>query len=166
MGWLAITRKNEIIREGDGITESNPGGGRPVDAGNNNELIVVGAEEYGHKVAIDLVNGVVALDFDSIGVQNGTIELTNARFIFSICEETNIVGEFKHRRTSKPDKAGNYTIDYEPLIFRPIWFNRMISTLPGPVIVIGAQVTTPKEQGRRNIKKMVSLFPDGRVGIS
>lgn len=166
MGWFAITKEYKILREEEGITEDNPGGGRPVDAGNNNELLAIGASEYGHSIAVDLVNGVIALDFDSIGVQNGTIELTNTKFAFSICEETNIVGEFQHRKTTRPNKAGDYLITYEPIIFRPIWFNRMISTLPGPVIVIGAQTTTPKEQGRRNIKKIVSLFPDGRVGIS
>jgi len=166
MGWLAITSQYKLLKEEDGITEENPGGGRPVDAGNNGELLAVGAQEYGHSVLIDLVDGVITIDFDSIGIQNGTIEVSNPRFVFSICEETSIVGEYKHRKTTKPDKTGNYTIIYDPMVFRPIWFNRIISTLPGAVVVVGAQTTTPSAQGRRNIKKIVSLFPDGRVGLS
>jgi len=106
------------------------------------------------------------LDPDGLEIQNGTVSMTNSRAVLYMCEETNILGEFKHRKTTKPDKAGNYTIDYLPMLFRPIWFNRHISTLPAPVIVMGAQTTTPSDQGKRNIKKMISLFPDGRVGIS
>lgn len=166
MGWIAITRENKILREEDGITENNPGGGRPVEAGNNNELIAIGIKEYGHSVAIDLVNGVVAIGWDDMSVQNGTVELHNIKFMFTICEETNIVGEFKHRKTTKPDKKGDYLITYSDMIFRPIWFMRHISTLPAPVHVIGVQTTTPREQGKRNIKKVISLFPDGRIGIS
>lgn len=165
MGWIAITRDYKILREEEGITEDNPGGGRPVQLGIDNELLIVGAQAYGNSVAVDLVNGQVAIGWDTIGVQNGTIEI-NPKFVFSLCEETNILGEYQHTKKTKPDKAGNYFIDYQPMIFRPIWFNRVISTLPAPVVVIGAQVTTPKEQGRKNIKKMVSLFPDGRLGIS
>jgi len=166
MGWLAITKDFKILREEDGITEDNPGGGRPVELGNTGGLRLCAVEGNGHKVAVDLINGVIAVDYDRLGVQNETIELENANLIFSICEETNIVGEFKHRKTTRPDKAGNFFITYEDMVFRPIWFTRNISTLPGPVLVVGAQTTTPKEQGRRNIKKIVSLFPDGRVGIS
>lgn len=166
MGWIAITKENKILREEDGITEDNPGGGRPVDLGNENKLLVIAAKEYGHSVAIDLVNGVIALDFEDLGVQNGTIELHNAKAIFTICEETNIVGEFKHRKTTRPKKNGDYLITYEDMVFRPIWFTRHISALPAPIIVIGAQTTTPSEQGKRNIKKIVSLYPDGRIGIS
>lgn len=166
MGWIAITKQHQFLREEDGITEANPGGGRPVQLGIDGGLIVAGDEAYGHKIAVDLVGGVVAIDYDTIGVQNGTIELSGAKLVFSICDETNIVGEFQHIKTTKPDKAGNYLITYEPMVFRPIWFRRNISTLPGPVIVIGAQTTTPKGQGKKNIKRMVSLFPDGRIGIS
>jgi len=154
MGWLAITKDFKILREEDGITEDNPGGGRPVELGNTGGLRLCAVEGNGHKVAVDLINGVIAVDYDRLGVQNETIE------------QTNIVGEFKHRKTTRPDKAGNFFITYEDMVFRPIWFTRNISTLPGPVLVVGAQTTTPKEQGRRNIKKIVSLFPDGRVGIS
>lgn len=165
-GWFAITKDYKFIAEWQGITEDNPGGGRPVELGNSGGLIVCGVVGNGHQVAVDLINGQIALGFDRVGVQNGTIELDNLKLIFSICEETNILGEMKHRKTTKPDKKGDYFITYDPMIFRPIWFTRQINTLPGPVYVIGAQTTTPREMGRRNIKKMVSLFPDGRVGIS
>lgn len=164
-GWFAITKDFKILRESEGITKDNPGGGRPVALGNEDGLRVCGASAYGHTVAIDLINGVIALDFDNLGIQNETIEI-NPKVAFSICEETNVVGEFKHRKTTKPKKNGDYLITYEDMIFRPIWFNRIISTLPGPVVVIGAQTTTPREQGKRNIKKIISLFPDGRIGIS
>lgn len=164
-GWFAITKDDKLLREVDGITEDNPGGGRPVELGNDGGLKICGVVGYGHSVAVDLINGQIALGFDTLGIQNGTVEI-NPSFVFSICEETNIVGEYKHRKTTKPKKNGDYLITYEDLVFRPIWFNRNISTLPGPVIVIGAQTTTPREQGKRNIKKIVSLFPDGRIGIS
>jgi hypothetical protein len=165
MGWIAITKDFQLLREynEDG---THSGLGRPVEAGNKNELIIVGAIEYNHSVAVDLVNGLIAIDFTSIGVQNGTIELDNPKVVFTICEETNIVGEYAHRKPGKPDKDGNYLITYSPMIFRPIWFNRMLTTLGGAIIVVGAQTTTPKSQGRKNVKKIVSLFPDGRIGIS
>jgi hypothetical protein len=116
-------------------------------------------------VAVDLVNGSIALDWTRLGVQNGSVELENPKIVFSICEETNIVGEFLHRVESEVAENGGYTIDYQPMIWRPIWFKRHVSTLPGPVIVVGAQTTTPKDQGGRNVKKLISLYPDGRIGI-
>lgn len=147
--------------------EKVPGlNGRPVDLGNNGGLRLAGGSEYGHTVAVDLRDGILFLDPDNLEIQNGTVSLVNAKAILYMCEETNILGEFKHMKTTKPDKLGYYNIEYFPILFRPIWFNRHISTLPGPVIVIGAQTTTPSHQGKRNIKKMISLFPDGRVGIS
>lgn len=159
-----------LVREEDGPEKWNqlvPGlNGRPVELGNNGGLRVAGATEYGHTVAVDLRDGILFIDPDNIEIQNDTVSLAGSKAIFYMCEETNILGEFKHRKTTKPDKQGNYFATYDPMIFRPIWFNRIISTLPAPVIVIGAQTTTPSDQGKRNIKKMVSLFPDGRVGIS
>lgn len=166
MGWVAITQDYKLLQEEDGITEFNPGGGRPVAMGNKNKLRVVGASAYGHSVAVDLLNGVIALDYTRIGVQNETIELENVKNFIAICDETAIVGEMKKRKATIPDEDGNYYMTYTDLIWRPIWFNRMISTLPGPVVVIGAQTTLPKDQGGRRIKKLVSLFPDGRIGIS
>lgn len=166
MGWLAITKDSKILREEEGITEDNPGGGRPVELGNEGGLLAIGVEGNGHKVAIDLTHGLVAIDYETLGVQNGTVELGSPKLIFSICEETNIVAEYQHRKTTRPKKNGDYFIEYSPMEFRPIWFTRHISTLPGPVLVVGAQTTTPREQGRRNIKKIISLFPDGRIGIS
>lgn len=164
-GWFAITKELKILQENDGITEDNPGGGRPVDLGNEGGLLLAGYRGYGHSVAVDLINGILFLDYDFIKLQNNSLEI-NARTVLYMCEETNILGEYKHRKTTKPRKNGDYFITYDPMIFRPIWFNRHISTLPGPVYVMGAQTTTPSSEGKRNIKKMVSLYPDGRVGIS
>lgn len=170
MGWFAVTKDKVYVREDEGLDawrEKVPGlEGRPVDLGNNGGLLIAGEEEYGHKVAVDLVKGIIVIDFDSLDIQGGNIAVDNPRAILYMCEETNILGEFQHRKTTKPDKQGNYLITYDPMIFRPIWFRRHISTLPGPVVVMGAQTTTPSDQGKRNVKKMVSLFPDGRVGIS
>jgi hypothetical protein len=162
-GWLAITRNYELLRENNEDGTSS-GQGRPVDAGNNNELLIIGDSEYGHSVAVDLVNGMIAIDWTNFGIQNETVEI-DPKIVFAICEETNIIGEYQHRTESEVAEDGGYTIEYSPMIWRPIWFKRMISTLPGPVIVIGAQTTLPVEYGGRNIKKLVSLFPDGRLGI-
>ena len=165
MGWVAITRDGRLLRE---INEdgSPSGQGRPVQMGLDNELRVVAADEYGHSVAVDLDSGVIAIDYTRLAIQNGTVEIDGTKAYLWICEETNIVGEYKERITTDPDEIGNYLIDYKPIIWRPIWFNRMISTLPGAVVVIGAQTTLPKDLGGHNIQKMVSLFPDGRVGIA
>lgn len=164
-GWIAITRNGRLL------TENNPDGtptgiGRPVQAGIDNELKVIGTSDYGHSVAVDLDNGILALDYTSIGVQNGSVEITEARSFLWICDETNILGEYKERIATDPDKDGNYTIEYKDLIWRPIWFNRVISTMAAPVLVIGAQVTLPPDYGSKNMQKIVSLYPDGRVGIS
>ena len=166
MGWKAITKNFEILTElnEDG---SGTGLGRPVDAGNNNELLAVAQEAYGHAVYVDLTNGIIVLDYSAIGIQNGTIEVHNPRTVLTICDETSIVGELQHTFSTDPDVDGNFFTRFEPLIWRPIWFMRHIDTLPGgPIQVIGAQTTLPITQGERNVKLFVSLFPDGRVGIS
>ena len=164
-GWVAITRAGEFLREynEDG---SGSGMGRPVEAGNNNELRVIATSAYGHSVAVDLDKGLIALDYTRLGLQNGTVEIENVKSFLYICEETAIIGDLQHRYTTEPDEVGTYLITWEDLIWRPIWFNRHISTVNGQVICIGAQTTTPEDQGKRNVKKLVSLFPDGRVGIS
>lgn len=169
MGWTAIYRiGDKVVREEDGV-------GRPVDAGNNGELAVIAQEGYGHKVAVDLVNGVICLGFDSIGSQNGTIELVNPGAFLWICEETNIVGDYKHI-TSEPmtddeivaqgrpsGEPGWLKNTYSEVVWRPIWFSRVTAGVPA--YCIGAQTTTPDGQGGRNVKKLVTLFADGRVGI-
>lgn len=164
-GWVAVSRDGRFFSENN--PDGTPSGqGRPVQMGIDNELKVVGTSGYGHSVAVDLDNGIIALDWTMLGVQNGSVEIEGARSFLWICDETNILGEYKERIATKPDKQGNYTVDYKDLIWRPIWFNRVISTMPGPVLVIGAQVTLPPDYGGKNMQKIVSLFPDGRVGIS
>jgi hypothetical protein len=167
MGWIAITRKGELLREEDGL-------GRPVDAGNNGELIIVAQEDYGRSVAVDLINGIIAIDYESIGVQNGTIELANPKLMFWICDETNIVGELKHvEQIFTPAVAEDGSDSFvrtdilHDLQWRPIWFTRHTNTLLGSfqVKVIGAQVTLPEEYNGKNVKRLVSIFSDGRIGI-
>lgn len=170
MGWIAITRNNEILREEDGI-------GRPVEAGNNDELLAVAQEDFGHKVLVDLINGAIILEYDTLGVQNGSIEFTGAKVIFLICEETNIVGEYKHLRQEFVDyrdedgrkilQDGRYVKVRNDILtdlqWRPIWFTRVIGGIPTKII--GAQTTTPEIQGAKNVKKLISIFADGRLGI-
>ena len=172
--WFTITRKGDLIKE---YNDDGTPNGRPVDAGNNGELLVVGEEDFGHKVAVDLENGVIIVDFDSIGIQNGTLEIAGPRSIFHICDETNVIGEFRHiKQEFVPFKEnGKYVRDENkrkvmvrndiltPLAWRPIWFTRY--TNGNPTKVIGAQVTMPETQGGHNKKKLVSIFSDGRLGI-
>lgn len=171
MGWIAITKGFEILRE-----ETH---GRPVQAGEEGNLLVIAQEDFGHRVAIDLVNGIVFVDYDDLSVQNGTVGIANDKMRFVICEETNIVGELAHveqRLDWHRDESGKKVLDPEtgrflqvrsdiltPLTWRPIWFTRW--TNGQPTKVIGAQTTLPKEYGGRNVKKMISLFGDGRLGI-
>ena len=53
MGWKAFTKDGEYLSE-----ETH---GRPVQAGEEGSLAVIAQEDYGHKVSIDLINGVIAL---------------------------------------------------------------------------------------------------------
>jgi hypothetical protein len=189
MGWKAIYKDLTVVSEDDGVA-------RPVQDGQDGKLIIVAQEDYGHSVAIDLVNGLVALEYTHLGVQNGTIEIS-ASVIFAICDETNVVGEFKELdqtfepwyKCSENDDEGSTlqepcpnghqrhpvlhedgsqamvrTDTLSELKWRPIWFTR--HTVPGGVTkVIGAQVTLPESQGNKNIKKLISIFEDGRIGI-
>ena len=168
MGWIAITKKGEIIREDDNLV------GRPVDAGNNGELLIAAQEDYGHKVAVDLINGIIAIDYERLGVQNGTIELDSPKLTFAINDETNIAGDLFHiEHTYVPAKAEDGSDSYvrndhvTPLTWRPIWFTRHTSTPVGAfaIKVIGAQTTLPKENNEKNLKKLICLYPDGRIGI-
>lgn len=176
MGWKAITKDGEVYQEGD----PNPArGGRPVAKGEEGSLAVIAQEDFGHNIAVDLYYGVIAIDYDSLGMQNGTIELSNPRVMLWICEETTIVGELANMKTEyipyEDDKGRRY-IDPSskeliqvrndtiiPLVWRPIWFTRVTNGIPTKVI--GAQTTLPIEYGGRNVKKMVSIFADGRLGI-
>lgn len=171
MGWIAITRQFEILREEDGI-------GRPVQLGNEDGLIAIAQEDYGHTVLVDLINGRIFVGYESpLTMQNGTIEINSPDFMFYICDETNIVGELTHVKRElvyardadgkriledgKYVKVRNDTLT--PLTWRPIWFTRMTNGIPTKVI--GAQTTLPAAHGGTNIKKLVSLFSDGRVGL-
>lgn len=157
MGWIAVYRNGKIEKEDD------PGVGRPVQAGENGELMAIAQEDYGNKVAIDLINGIILIGYDAITVQNGTVEVQNPKTFLRICEETNIVGDYRHRTETEPDGAGNYTIDYHSLVWRPIWFSRITNGVATKII--GTQTTTPTLQGEKNVKKLISLFSDGTVGI-
>lgn len=171
MGWRAITKEGEELRE-----ETH---GRPVQAGEEGKLLVIAQEDYLHSIAVDLVNGVIAIDYDGLQVQNGTVEISNPKVFLHICDETNLVGEFRHlerkfefardedgKKVLHEGKFVKVRTDYlTPLTWRPIWFSRNISTIPAPIKCIGAQVTLPKEQGGHNVKKLISIFPDGRLGI-
>lgn len=170
MGWIAITKDGETLRE-----ETH---GRPVLAGEEGKLLVIAQEDYGHSVAVDLINGIIALDYKSLGLQNNTVELDSPQSMLWICDETTIVGElaeYDYRMDDFIDESGNKIITSDgtffqvktdiltPLIWRPIWFSRVTNGVPTKVI--GAQTTLPVEQGGGNVKKMVSLFVDGRIGI-
>lgn len=165
MGWKAITKNLEILSE-QNEDGSGTGLGRPVDAGNQGELLGIAQEDYGRSIYIDLGNGIIVLDYAKLSIQNTTIELDNPREVLYICDETNIVGDFLHMDTTEPDKEGNVINTFRPLFWRPIWFMRHISNLPGPVHVIGAQTTLPESQGGKNVQKIVNIYPDGRLGIS
>jgi hypothetical protein len=49
-------------------------------------------------------------------------------------------------------------------VWRPIWFTRVTN---GTILtkIVGLQTTLGVPYKRKNIKKMISLFEDGRVGI-
>lgn len=157
MGWLAIDKNYNFIREGEV--------GRPVQEGEEGNLIFIGQEDFGHKVGVDLINGVLLIDYDEVGIQNGTIEI-NPKTVIFLCDETNIIGELIDvtRGRGRPTKEGVVRQNIKTMQWRPIWFTRNTSGIITKVI--GAQTTLTKTFGGKNIKKMVSLFEDGRLGIS
>ena len=55
MGWKAFFK--------DGTTMSEGVDGRPVQAGDEGLLWFITQEDYGHKVLVELINGVIVLDF-------------------------------------------------------------------------------------------------------
>lgn len=157
MGWFSISKKGKILREDQD--------GRPVKAGEDGELAFIGQEDYGHKVGVDLLGGNIIIDWEGdINVQNGTIEIGDSKTIFTICDETNIVGDLVDVvAITEPDINGWYQNVINPIPWRPIWFSRVTNGIPTKVI--GAQATLPEQYGGKNIKKLVSLFVDGRIGI-
>lgn len=157
MGWIAITKDGEELRE-----ETH---GRPVAAGEEGNLLLIAQEDYGHKVAIDLTQGLVFIDYDFLTVENGYLEVTGAKLSFFITDETNIVGHIGLESHTEPDAEGWYGISYYRPLWRPIWFTRY--TNGEPTKVIGAQTTLEGEQyNGRNIKKMICLFTNGFIGIN
>src|ERR1041385_2367027 len=171
MGWRSISKTGEIRYEG----HENPElGGRPVAQGEEGNLLFIEQEDYGHRVGIDLVHGVILIDYDGqpTSYQNGTVEIHGTpKTTLWMADETSIVGEMFHIEstyTLKLDEKGRKihddngklvqikTDNLVPLTFRPIWFSRHISALPAPVKVIGLQTTLPELQDGANVKKMVS----------
>jgi hypothetical protein len=170
MGWKAVTIEGEILSEDMPI-------GRPIALVEEGTIRVIMQEDFGHKVAVDLINGIIAIDYEDFSVQNKVVELHNTKLQFWICEETTIVAELRHlERRHDPvlDENGVQKLrdgnpwfeqtDYlTSLTWRPIWFTRW--TNGSPTKCIGAQTTLPELQGGRNVKKVISLFQDGRIGI-
>jgi hypothetical protein len=155
MGWIAY------FKDGRVLTEEKDG--RPVQAGEEGELLAIAQEDFHHRVCIDLVHGIIFLDYDSIGQQNGTLEITGWNTMLYICDDTNVVGELFHVDKGEPDAEGWYSQEVRPLVWRPIWFTRYTNNVPAKII--GAQTTLPDVYGGHNVKKMVTLFSDGRMGI-
>lgn len=155
MGWIAYYPDGTIVSEDTH--------GRPVQDGQDGKLRVIIQEDYGHKVGIDLVNGVIFIDYESIDFQNGTFGVGNPKIVLYVCDETNIAGELFDVIASEPDSEGWFENTIVPLQWRPIWFTRITSGIPTKVI--GLQTTLPEAHGNKNVKKMISLFVDGRIGI-
>lgn len=139
---------------------SGTGLGRPLDK----ELSFIGAEEYNHKVGVDLVNGAIIIDYQELGIQNGTTEIHSPKLVMYICDETNrLFGVLDVQRISEPDRDGNYINSVKALVWRPISFTRWTNGVP--TYVVGAQTTLPENYGGKNVKKLISLYDDGSIGI-
>ena len=158
MGWIAYHKDGTITREG---TE-----GRPVQAGEEGQLRMIIQEDYGHKVAVDLINGVIIIDYGEIDAQGGNIAVSNPNTVLYVCDETTVVGNLTKVRKTRPNKEGNFEYKHSPFEWRPIWFSRVFGyDSQSAVKVIGLQTTLGSPYKRRNVKKMVSIFPDGSLGI-
>jgi hypothetical protein len=155
MGWIAYHK--------DGTITSEDKDGRPVQAGEEGNLLAIVQEDFNHRIFVDLINGVIIIDCDTITVQNGTFEIINPKAVLYICDETNIVGELFHLEKGEPDKDGWFEQAITPIKWRPIWFTRVTNGVPAKII--GAQATLPEEYGGHNVKKYVVLFNNGKVGI-
>jgi len=120
-------------------------------------------EDFGHKVAVDLINGVILIDYSEWGIQNGTVEIHSPQAVFYICDETNIIANLFDIETTEPNSEGVIYNAFIPIEWRPIWFTRVSAGIPTKVI--GAQTTLPANEGGKNIKKLVSIFQFGALGI-
>ena len=156
MGWTAYFKTGEVFNESEH--------GRPVQAGEEGNLKLIVQEDYGHKIALDLVNGVIIIDYDALDLQGGNVAVSNPKCILYVCDETNIVGDLFKVKKGKPDKEGWFSQTTIPFVWRPIWFTR--HTNEGQTKVIGLQTTLGAPYRRKNVKKLVSMFDDGRIGIS
>lgn len=155
MGWIAYHKDGTITREGEHA--------RPVKEGEEGLLRAIAQEDFHHKVFIDLINGVIVIEYDEIDAQGGNIGVSNPGVILNVCEETSIVGELTKVKKTRPNKEGWFNYKQEPYIWRPIWFTR--HTPINITKVVGLQTTLGQPYKRKNIKKLVSLFDDGRIGI-
>lgn len=155
MGWIAYHKDGTITQE-----EKD---GRPVKAGEEGNLKLIVQEDFGHRVVIDLINGVIILDCDEVTVQNETIEIANPKSILYVCDETNIVGDLFDLVNSEPDEEGWFSQTIVPINWRPIWFTRVTNGIPAKIV--GMQATLPEVYGGKNVKKLITLFYDGRIGI-
>src|SRR4051812_27224491 len=147
MGWRAFFR--------DGTEKSEGTDGRPVQDGDEGLLAAIAQEDYGHNVAVDLNRGIIAIDYESISMNNGTVELVNPKTFLWVCDETNVVGDMFHLRQEfvdfRDEDGKRVLVDgrypkvrndiLTPLTWRPIWFTRV--TMGIPTKVIGAQTTLP-----------------------
>lgn len=159
MGWIAYHKDGTILQEGSGH-------GRPVQAGDEGQLRFIVQEDYGNRVGVDLTNGVIVIGFDQIEIQNDTLAIHNPRTILHVADETSVISELTKVRKTRPDKDGNFDYKHEPFKWRPIWFSRVFGyASETPVKVIGLQTTLGTPYKRKNIKKLVSLLPDGRIAI-
>ena len=155
MGWISYHKDGTVLNEGEH--------GRPVQAGEEGQLSFIVQEDFGHKVAVDLLNGVILIDYDEVDAQGGNIAVSNPKVVLYVCDETNIIADLFGVHKSRPNKEGWFKQTTIPFKWRPIWFTRMTNGVPTKVI--GVQTTLGTPYKRKNIKKLVSLFSDGRLGI-
>lgn len=176
-GWRSISKSGEERYEGH---EDVALGGRPVDAGEEGNLLLIEQHDYGHRVCVDLVHGIILIDYEeAITLQGNSVEAKNPKTVLFVCDDTNILYEYKHLKQefvlARSDSGGKVHDKMGRLVkvrndiltdltMRPIWFTRYTNGVPTKVI--GIQTTTPEEMGGRNVKMLVSLFQDGKIGIS
>lgn len=103
------------------------------------------------------------MDYETLGYQNGTVEISGVKEYIFICDDTNIGSDLFHLDKSEPDEQGWFSQTTRPLAWRPIWFTRTTNGVPAKVI--GAQTTLPEEFGGRNLKAQITLYADGRLGL-
>jgi hypothetical protein len=159
MGWEAYYRDGTVVREEDGA-------GRPVIDGDEGKIAIIAQRDYGHYIGVDLDHGIIFVDLEKIEFQ-GEWYFVNFKSYFWITEETNTVGAMQFiRRLTEPDEQGWVDQEIYSPKWRPIWFTRF--TNGDPTKVIGCQTTLPDENGvpGKNVKKLVCLFSDGRLGIN